>query len=176
MNNSQRRHGLVTSAEPLESGPQLPHVRASRRGKVGREDGAAAVEFAIVATLFFMLVFGIIDFGFAFHSWNNAANAAREGARKAAVDRGHRAIIQARTIAAASTLDPTKLTVHGAVQPRRRRRSPRARAAPQLAGGRHRPRRRELPYNMITPIGSFVPGLGTTMMLHSQSESRFEGQ
>ena len=86
MNNSQRRHGLVTSAEPLESGPQLPHVRASRRGKVGREDGAAAVEFAIVATLFFMLVFGIIDFGFAFHSWNNAANAAREGARKAAVD------------------------------------------------------------------------------------------
>jgi len=33
-----------------------------------------------------MLVFGIIDFGFAFHSWNNAANAAREGARKGAVD------------------------------------------------------------------------------------------
>jgi len=86
MNNSQRRHGLVTSAEPLESGPRLPDVRASRRDKVGREDGAAAVEFAIVATLFFMLVFGIIDFGFAFHSWNNAANAAREGARKGAVD------------------------------------------------------------------------------------------
>ena len=87
MNTSQRRHGLVTSAEPLESGTRLPHVRSSRRGKVGREDGAAAVEFAIVATLFFMLVFGIIDFGFAFHSWNNAANAAREGARKAAVIR-----------------------------------------------------------------------------------------
>ena len=31
-------------------------------------------------------------------------------------------------------------------------------------------------YNMITPIGSFVPGLGTSMTLHSQSESRFEGQ
>jgi hypothetical protein len=30
-------------------------------------------------------------------------------------------------------------------------------------------------YRMITPIGSFVPGLGTTMNLHSQSESRFEG-
>ena len=95
MNNSQRRHGLVTSAEPLESGPQLPDVRASRRGKVGREDGAAAVEFAIVATLFFMLVFGIIDFGFAFHSWNNAANAAREGARKGAC-RSDIAAIQAR--------------------------------------------------------------------------------
>ena len=31
-------------------------------------------------------------------------------------------------------------------------------------------------YDMITPIGSFVPGLGTTFDLHSQSESRFEGQ
>ena len=110
MNNSQRRHGLVTSAEPLESGPQLPYVRSSRRGKVRNEDGAAAVEFAIVATLFFMLVFGIIDFGFAFHSWNNAANAAREGARKAAVT-ADPAAISARTIAAASTLDTTKLTV-----------------------------------------------------------------
>ena len=30
-------------------------------------------------------------------------------------------------------------------------------------------------YDMITPIGSFVPGLGPTLMLHSQSESRFEG-
>jgi hypothetical protein len=31
-------------------------------------------------------------------------------------------------------------------------------------------------YDMITPVGSFVPGLGSTMDLHSQSESRFEGQ
>ena len=30
-------------------------------------------------------------------------------------------------------------------------------------------------YNMITPVGSFVPGLGPTLMLHSQSESRYEG-
>ena len=78
------------------------------------------MEFAIVATLFFMLVFGIIDFGFAFHSWNNAANAAREGARKAAVS-NDTAAIRSRTIAAASTLDPTKLTVRRAVQPWRRR-------------------------------------------------------
>ena len=31
-------------------------------------------------------------------------------------------------------------------------------------------------YSMITPVGSFVPGLGPTLNLHSQSESRFEGQ
>ncbi len=50
------------------------------------EDGAAAIEFAIVAGLLFMLVFGIIDFGFGFHTWNGTANAAREGARQAAVE------------------------------------------------------------------------------------------
>ena len=83
MTNPMRTPGPRPSAEPLESGTRLPRV--SRRGRIRREEGAAAVEFAIVASLFFMLVFGIIDFGFAFHSWNNAANAAREGARKAAV-------------------------------------------------------------------------------------------
>src|SRR4249919_3631490 len=103
MKTSKRIPGLQGSAEPLEGGTRLPHA-VSRRGRVRGEDGAAAVEFAIVATLFFMLVFGIIDFGFAFHSWNNAANAAREGARKAAVS-ADPAAIQARTIAAASTLD-----------------------------------------------------------------------
>ena len=175
MNNSQRRHGLVTSAEPLESGPRLPDVRASRRDKVGREDGAAAVEFAIVATLFFMLVFGIIDFGFAFHSWNNAANAAREGARKAAVS-NDTAAIQARTIAAASTLDPTKLTVQRPVQPVA---ATAFNTCPPSASWVEGDLVRVVvnyQYNMITPVGSFVPGLGPTLMLHSQSESRFEGQ
>ncbi|MGZ5213931.1 MAG: TadE family protein, partial [Actinomycetota bacterium] len=81
MKSSQRIAGLRRSAEPLEGGTRRPHA-VSRRGRARDEDGAAAVEFAIVASLFFMLVFGIIDFGFAFHSWNNAANAAREGARK----------------------------------------------------------------------------------------------
>jgi Flp pilus assembly protein TadG len=60
------------------------------RGTVGwrrrrREDGAAAVELALVAPLLFLLVFGIIDFGFGFHAWDAAQNAAREGARVAGV-------------------------------------------------------------------------------------------
>jgi Flp pilus assembly protein TadG len=173
MTDSQRRHGLATSAEPLESGTRLPHVVVSRRDKVGREDGAAAVEFAIVATLFFMLVFGIIDFGFAFHSWNNAANAAREGARKGAVS-DDAAAISARTIAAASTLDTTKLTVTVLCS--------RGGAAFTTCPAQGSWLKDDLvrvvvnyQYNMITPIGSFVPGLGSTLMLHSQSESRFEG-
>lgn len=172
MKSSQRIPGLRRSAKSLEGDTRVPHA-VSRRGRVRGEDGAAAVEFAIVASLFFLLVFGIIDFGFAFHSWNNTANAAREGARKGAVD-SSTADIEARTRAAASTLDQSKLTVvvecshiTGVFSP--------TVCGPTLAEGDIVRVTVNYVYSMITPIGSFVPGLGTTMNLHSQSESRFEG-
>ena len=122
-----------------------------------------------------MLVFGIIDFGFAFHSWNNAANAAREGARKGAVDSNVARHHASGREAAASTLDQTKLTVSvhcshngGAFCHRP--------ADPRWLEGDIVRVIVNYAYSMITPIGSFVPGLGTTLNLHSQSESRFEGQ
>ena len=49
------------------------------------EHGAAAVEFAIVASLLFMLVFGIIEYGRIFNQLEVFTSAAREGARVAAV-------------------------------------------------------------------------------------------
>lgn len=45
--------------------------------------GTAIVEFALVAMVFFLLVFGIIDFGRLFQSWVTVQYAAREGARYA---------------------------------------------------------------------------------------------
>lgn len=57
-------------------------MRAARR----RDDrGAAAVEFALVATVLFTLVFGIIQFGFWLWTWQQSAHAAREASRYAAV-------------------------------------------------------------------------------------------
>jgi len=50
--------------------------------------GAAAVEFAIIAPVLFMLVFGIIEFGLAWSQKNVFVGAAREGARFAAVGCG----------------------------------------------------------------------------------------
>jgi Flp pilus assembly protein TadG len=52
---------------------------------LGHEDGAAAVEFAIIMTLLFIIVFGIVEFGIAFSKLNVYIGAAREGARYAAV-------------------------------------------------------------------------------------------
>jgi Flp pilus assembly protein TadG len=49
------------------------------------EQGAAAVEFALIAPLLFMLIFGIIQFGLAWSQKEVYIQAAREGARYAAV-------------------------------------------------------------------------------------------
>lgn len=58
----------------------------SRRPLMNRgERGAAAVEFALVAPLLILLVFGIIEFGRVWSARNVYISAAREGARVAAV-------------------------------------------------------------------------------------------
>jgi Flp pilus assembly protein TadG len=46
-----------------------------------RTEGVIAVEFAILGTLFFMLVAGIVDFGHAYYMKQIVTNASREGAR-----------------------------------------------------------------------------------------------
>jgi Flp pilus assembly pilin Flp len=49
------------------------------------EDGAAAVEFALLLPLLILLLFGFIQFGTAFNARIQATNAAREAARLAVV-------------------------------------------------------------------------------------------
>lgn len=53
--------------------------------QIKEERGAVVVEFAIIATLLVMLVFGIIEFGRTFSEYQVFLNAARAGARKGAV-------------------------------------------------------------------------------------------
>jgi len=50
------------------------------------ERGNALVEFAIVAPLLFLIVFGMIDFGKAFNYWLDENHLAAQGARLAAVN------------------------------------------------------------------------------------------
>ena len=50
------------------------------------ERGTSSVEFVIVATVFFMLIFGIIDFSRAMWEWNAAAKATHWGVRHAIVN------------------------------------------------------------------------------------------
>ena len=55
------------------------------RRRLADDSGAAMVEFAFIAALLFTLLLGFIDFGRALFLYNNLTNAAREGARAAAV-------------------------------------------------------------------------------------------
>ncbi len=71
------------------------NLRDSKLGKTrhrGRTQrlGAAAVEFAIVAPLFFMLVFGCIEFGRALMVQQILTNASRVGARDTPMGGPHR--------------------------------------------------------------------------------------
>jgi Flp pilus assembly protein TadG len=65
------------------------------------ERGAAAVEFALIASVLFMFLFGIVEFGRIFSELEVLNSAAREGARAAAV-RGSAAEVQSAVAAAAA--------------------------------------------------------------------------
>lgn len=63
-------------------------IRSIKRIATGwrmREDGQAIVEFALVAPIFLLLVFGVVEFGKAWMTYQAMTDAAREGARVAVV-------------------------------------------------------------------------------------------
>ncbi len=60
--------------------------RRLRESRFGQEEGGTAVvEFAIVASVLLLLVFGILDFGHAWYMRHLITNASREGARYAVI-------------------------------------------------------------------------------------------
>ncbi|PKQ16248.1 MAG: hypothetical protein CVT67_05530 [Actinobacteria bacterium HGW-Actinobacteria-7] len=75
----------------------------------GHDEGAAAVEFALIAVIFVMLLAGVLQFGYTFFEYIEVAHAAREGVRWAAL--GETAQVTSRALAAAPGLDPSRLNV-----------------------------------------------------------------
>ena len=71
-----------------------------------RDDGAAAVELALVLPLLLLLLFGIVDFGLMLNSQIVVTSAAREGAR-AYVFTGSETTAKARVASASSNLSGT---------------------------------------------------------------------
>jgi Flp pilus assembly protein TadG len=68
------------------SGRRLPRPRGHLRALRCDQRGTAVVEFALVAPILFLLVFGILDFGRALNYYNQMTQLAGQGARAAAVD------------------------------------------------------------------------------------------
>jgi len=60
----------------------------ARRSRGNGQNGAALVEFAVLAPLLILLVLGIVEFGWLFGQYNDVRHGTREGARFAAVNAG----------------------------------------------------------------------------------------
>jgi Flp pilus assembly protein TadG len=80
-------------------GAQVTKLSVARQ-RAASEQGAAAVEFALIASVLLMLLFGILEYGRTFSEIEVLTSAAREGAREAAV-RGDLADVDARVEEAA---------------------------------------------------------------------------
>ena len=65
----------------------LPRPSSLLRRLWSSERGTAIVEFALIAPLLFLLVFGIIEFGRVLNAYNDLTQLAGQGARAAAVSR-----------------------------------------------------------------------------------------
>jgi len=78
------------------------------------ENGQAMVEFALVAPILFLILFGIVQFGIAFMNSVALTDAVRAGARKAAVSRtaaNPTQSAQNAVLGAATDLDQSKVSV-----------------------------------------------------------------
>ena len=117
-----------------------------------RDRGAAAVEFALLLPVLLLLVFGIIDFGRALNAQITLTQAAREGARIAALGESN---VVSGTQAAATGLSPVAVSVT---------------SCPVGAGpGVNAVVQASYTFSFITPVSAiahmFGSGFGSTMTL-----------
>ena len=82
-----------------------------REGRARRQAGVAAVEFALVAALFFTILLGAIEMGRLLWTWNAAGEATRLGARLAIVCDINDPIIKSRMRQMLPALQPANVTI-----------------------------------------------------------------
>ena len=86
-------------------------MNTCRAGRARRQAGVAAVEFALVAALFFTILLGAIEMARLLWTWNAAGEATRLGARLAIVCDKNDPIIKARMQQMLPALLPANVTI-----------------------------------------------------------------
>ncbi|MBW2664253.1 MAG: pilus assembly protein [Deltaproteobacteria bacterium] len=142
------------------------------------QDGASAVEFAIVLPLFLVLTFGIIEFGVIMYNKAIITNASREGARFAILFDSvvHDDVDIANKVKAHLKFDPIDnssilINLGGASAP------PTILVSPTPVS--NRPRRTPIsvtvkyPYDFMV-VPNFLPGLPQTLTLSAITSMRME--
>ncbi|GAA1061565.1 TadE/TadG family type IV pilus assembly protein [Agromyces bracchium] len=85
-------------------------MRVRRRSDVRGEQGASAVEFALVVLPLVLILLGIIEFGYIFNQQLTVTNAAREGSRVLAITRDTGDAVSAATNAASTLVGTPVIT------------------------------------------------------------------
>jgi Flp pilus assembly protein TadG len=135
-----------------------------RRRILQGDRGVVAVEFALVLPILLLVVFGIIDFGRMLNAQITLTQAAREGARWAALGQSG---VPARVTAAAPTMNPAPTTTILSSCPA------------NAAVGANAQVQASYTFNFVTPFGA-IAGLlggsgGGTMTLTSTAVFRCGG-
>ncbi|GIW17041.1 MAG: TadE/TadG family type IV pilus assembly protein [Tepidiforma sp.] len=145
---------IEAAEEPREGGMEEPGTprRSALRRLLRRfretETGQALVEFTMILPLFVLLFMSMVEFGRAFHTWLLITNAAREGARIAAVQ-SDLATVQTRiydsfcaNYPSQCNIDPSRVTITTA----------------NVQGSRGSMVQVDVAYNFqwVTPIGNIV--------------------
>lgn len=76
------------------------------RNRMSREEGVAAVEFALILPVLALILFGVLEFGRVWSQYQVFQGAAREGARCAAVASTSDCVVQDEINQAAQPFDP----------------------------------------------------------------------
>ena len=126
-----------------------------------RDRGSVAVEFALLLPLLMLLVFGIIDFGRALNAQITLTQAAREGARVAALGQPNSAVVS-RVGEAATGLGTLTVTMCGSTGSSGQSCCPAN--GPQGADATVQV---SYQFPFVTPIGAMV-GLGSGLTLTAQ--------
>jgi len=120
----------------------------NQRFSANRDRGAAMVEFALLLPLLLLLLFGIIDFGRALNAQITITQAAREGARLAALNLPN---VTSRTQAAATGLSGVGVTIVTACPA-----GPSGPPPPPPPGSANADVKVSYTFKFITPIGAIA--------------------
>ena len=86
-------------------------MKTGQNFKPFKQRGVAAVEFALIASIFFTLVFGVMEMGRMLFYMNTAAEATRLGARVAVVCDVNAAVIKTKMINMLGILTAADITI-----------------------------------------------------------------
>ena len=101
--NNARTESLGRSG--IEEPGPFRHMQGDGLRKLREERGASAVEFAIIASLLLMILFGTITFGILLNRYQGLQSAAREGARLGSLSTTDRPTIVNRVRESVSIID-----------------------------------------------------------------------